>query len=146
MNKVLKFQKLNREDKYLLIKTYLMLWIVRLMLWVFKVQTILSFSEKYISPNKNHISIQKIVWAINSTSPYVPRASCLTRSIVSKDLFKQYGYESEIKIGVAKDEKGHLNAHAWVEIRSETVIGHSEVDYTPILKDLNEYSNLKKQD
>jgi hypothetical protein len=110
------------------------------MLWLFKIQTIIKFTKKIGSSTTKHISIGKIVWAVNSTSLFVPRASCLTRSIVARILLEKYNYKSEIKIGVAKDDNGHFNAHAWVEVENKTVIGQSEVEYIPILKDLNKCS------
>jgi len=141
MNKIRRFFQISLKDKFLLIKTYFLLWTVRLMLWVFKIQRIINFAEKIgSSTNNKSISIKRIVCAVNSTSPYVPRASCLTRSLVAKILFMQYGYKSEIKIGVAKDDDGELNAHAWVEVNNKTVIGSSEIEYTPILTDLNKCS------
>lgn len=141
MNKIRRFFQISLEDKFLLIKTYFLLWTVRLMLWIFKIHRIINFTEKVGSSTKNNsLSIEKIVWAVNSTSPYVPKASCLTRSLVARILFKQNGYKSEIKIGVAKDENGKLNAHAWVEIDDKTVIGGSQIEYTPILTDLNKCS------
>lgn len=140
MNMLYRFWKISFNDKIFLIRTYFLVWIIRLMLWVFKIQTILKFSEKISSTNDKVISIDKIVWAVNSTSIYVPKASCLTRSIVAKTILERYNYKSEIKIGVAKDDEGHLNAHAWVEVANKTVIGGSGIEYTPILADLNKCS------
>ena len=141
MNKVFIFFQISLEDKFLLMKTYFLLWNVRLMLWIFKIQRIVNFTERIGSSTKQKtLSIKKIVWAVNSTSPYVPKASCLTRSLVARILLKQYGYKSEIKIGVTKDDEGQLNAHAWVEVDNKTVIGASDIEYTPILTDLNKYS------
>jgi len=141
MNKVFRFFQISLDDKSLLMKTYFLLWTVRLMLWIFKIQRIVNFTERIGSSTKdNPISVKKIVYAVNSTSPYVPKASCLTRSLVARILLKQYGYKSEIKIGVAKGDDGQLNAHAWVEVNNKTVIGASDIEYTPILTDLNKYS------
>lgn len=63
-----------------------------------------------------------IPWTIEGIDAYIPiYFSCLMRALVGERLFAANGYQTEIHLGVAKDEE--FEAHAWVERRGEVVIG-----------------------
>ena len=81
----------------------------------------------------NHVSLEKLVWAVNVASKYSPKSTCLTRSITGYILFSSYGYSTKIKIGVSKSDEGNLDAHAWLENNNNVVIGESKKKYTTIL-------------
>jgi hypothetical protein len=56
-------------------------------------------------------------------SRYVPAATCLTRALVTLVLFERYGHVGHLRIAVAKNPGGNLEAHAWVESHGHIVIG-----------------------
>ncbi|MBW4616713.1 MAG: lasso peptide biosynthesis B2 protein [Desmonostoc vinosum HA7617-LM4] len=130
MKKSLKFIVLDYQTKKLLINTFMLLVLVRIGLWLlpFKtVQQLLSnlnhtkpkFREKY------HISIDKIVWAVEVSSHYMPGGvKCLARALTGQVFMSRHGYTSNLCIGVAKSEAGELKAHAWLENQGQVVIGN----------------------
>ena len=76
-------------------------------------------------------SIEDIIWSIHVVSTYIPRATCLTQAITAQILLYRYNHPSKLKIGVMK--KNDFEAHAWLEINNEIVLGKSEEKYVPIL-------------
>ena len=74
---------------------------------------------------RDSANIEKIVWAVTVASRYVPAATCLTQALAGQILLAQHGEPALLQIGVAKNEAGNLEAHAWVESRGRIVIGDS---------------------
>jgi hypothetical protein len=44
--------------------------------------------------------------------------------MVTHMMFAEHRYSSELKIGVAKNKDGKLDAHAWVESQGQVLIGN----------------------
>ena len=128
------FLKLNSEDKYILIKSFLLLWIIRIILWILPFPVIQKTISKFtITSGESHsVPIEKLTWAVVVMSRYVPKATCLTRALTAQILLAGQNYNSNLKIGVSK-ENGEFEAHAWLEYDNNVVLGESEVEYTPIL-------------
>ena len=130
MKNLRKFFLLNRRDRRLLLTSVLWLWAARLGLWLLPFQTVCQFLAK-LSPPKPSPSketspdIERIAWAVAVASRYVPAATCLTQALAGQILLAQHGEPAILQIGVAKNEAGNLQAHAWVENRGRIVIGAS---------------------
>jgi hypothetical protein len=58
---------------------------------------------------------------------------CLTQALVAQRLMSQGGYDSVLRLGVAKDGR-ELLAHAWLERGGRVIIGGSASPerYTPL--------------
>jgi hypothetical protein len=127
------FLKLNNETKWLLIKAGALLWIIRIMLWIFSFARIQRVIKRFSSKSReSRIPLLQITWAIHMMSRFTPKATCLVRALAGQILLSSYGYDSNIKIGVSRD-KGEFEAHAWLENDGRIVLGESEVDYVPIM-------------
>lgn len=72
----------------------------------------------------NLVSVCKIAWAVNAVSRYMPGVKCLARALTTQVLMSRYGHSCELRIGVAKGEKGTLEAHAWIEHQGRVVMGY----------------------
>jgi hypothetical protein len=124
---------LKPYDKFLVLKTYLYSCFIRLMLWVLPFSRVTIISKEMgkwkISNSENNI--KKIIWSINVTDPYVIKSTCLSRAITAQILLSQNEYTSKIKIGVNK--KDEFQAHAWVEVDGDVIIGKSEKKYVTIV-------------
>jgi hypothetical protein len=138
MRSLCKFFLLEPSERRLLLRTGLILWAARLGLWLLPLPTLRRLLAKWrqaesISPDGS-ANIEKIVWAVTVASHYVPAATCLTQALAGQILLAQYGQPALLQIGVAKNEAGKLEAHAWVESRGRIVIGGSEelFRYTPL--------------
>ena len=68
--------------------------------------------------------IRSILWAKRR----VPQATCLTQALTGQVLLAQKGYASRLWLGVTKDPKGKLMAHAWLEHENSVILGESVQD------------------
>jgi hypothetical protein len=142
MKRLHRLLRLSREERNLLAITLVLLGAMRIGLWVLKFRVLLKIVKKISQPNffvltpsTNLVSVGKIVWAVNVTSRCMPYGvKCLARALTTHVLMNRYGYSPELRIGVAKDEEGKLEAHAWVEYQGEVAIGN--------LKDLSRFIPL----
>jgi len=137
MKTLTNFLKLPWIDKKLILKTLFLMIFVRLLLWTIPFPYIQRNIKKISNKtSKNDISVEKIIWAVQVVSLYLPRTTCLTTALTAHILLSRENYPSQIKIGVGKDAEGQFEAHAWLEHDDTVIIGESEKDYVPLL-DLN---------
>ena len=137
--RILKFLRLPSIERWLLVKAAIFLVLVRLGFFLFSFKTLLNQiecvkSKRRWTSNNGRIGSDRIAWAVLVASRYIPFTKCLAQAIVTQILFARYGYTAQLQIGVAKDGKGRLKAHAWVESQGRIVIGD--------LKDIFRYSLL----
>ncbi len=128
------FLKLTFEDKCVVIKSFLLLWIIRIMLWIFPFPVIQRVVSRFtvVSSESHIIPLKKLTWAVDVMSRYVPKATCLTRALTAQILLAGQNYNSNLRIGVSKNN-GEFEAHAWLESGDKIVLGESETEYIPIL-------------
>jgi hypothetical protein len=129
MKSLCKFLLLKPTERRFLLRTGLLLWVARLGLWLLPLPTLRCLLTK-LKPSEPidreaSANIEKIVWAVSVASRYVPAATCLTQALAGQILLAQHGEPALLQIGVAKNEAGDLEAHAWVESRGRIVIGDS---------------------
>ncbi|MGB9937086.1 MAG: lasso peptide biosynthesis B2 protein [Methanobacterium sp.] len=134
MSKIYSFFKQSNEDKIILIKALILLYVIRIMLWILPFSMIEKITSKLAIINKNktpEVKKEKLTYAINVMSVYTPQATCLTRALAAQILLARYNYSSSIKIGVSKNESG-FEAHAWLEAEDKIILGKSETEYVQI--------------
>jgi hypothetical protein len=141
MGKLRSFLRRRSEDRWLLLQTFLLLTAVRLGMRFLSFPVLLQWVQKYSNPlpsqssKSDSIPLQKIIWAVNRSSHYMPGGVlCLARALTTKIVCDRQGHTCTLRIGVKKDEKGQLQAHAWIEQFDQVVIGH--------LPDLSHYRPL----
>jgi len=78
----------------------------------------------------------RIAWAVRTASRRVPRASCLTQALATQILLVRAGWPSRLTHGIARDERGALSAHAWVEMDGHVLIGDVGLERYARLPDL----------
>ena len=73
-------------------------------------------------------SPERLAWAVAAASRYVPDGfNCLIRALAAGRMLRHYGYDAALRIGVVKDQKNGLAAHAWLESDSQVIIGGFEL-------------------
>ncbi len=92
-------------------------------------------SRQSVAETKVDVDPKDISRIIERVSQGVPNASCLTQAICAQRLLKSYGHEVSIRIGVKADKQNSMEAHAWVLIDDEVILGGEQ-------ENLNEYSTL----
>jgi hypothetical protein len=137
VRKLRKLVGLPTSDRRLLLKASTVLCVVRIGLWTLpfaRVRRLLAKTASEGSQPNGGPSVDRVTWAVSTAARYVPRSSCLVQALTIKRLLAGLGHEAELHIGVAKDDKGHLEAHAWVEREGKILLGG--------LPDLSRYTPL----
>jgi transglutaminase superfamily protein len=81
-------------------------------------------------------TVEQIKWAVRASSHFIPKATCLPQALAAQYLLVRCGYAADFQIGIARNQGGKLEAHAWVVGENQTVIGEvKELErFTPLSK------------
>ena len=136
--------RLSSADWRLLLKTGALVVSIRLGLWMLPFSVLMRRLNRFRgmhgwSDSQGRTTARRVVWAVTVTSRLVPAATCLTQALATQVLLSRLGYPADLKIGVAKDTKGRLEAHAWVESAGTVVIGRvADISRYRMLSPFNE--------
>ena len=132
MTRFLKLLSLPLGDRNILIRAGLLLWGVRIGLWILpfpRLRDLLSKkTTKPVATSQSETQARKVARYVRLMSRYVPVATCLVQALVTVRLLEEAGLPACLRIGVARSNSGELEAHAWVESGGRVVIGGSHVD------------------
>jgi Transglutaminase-like superfamily len=119
-----RFLHLPFQDKYLLLKTFMVVALIRLWLWSLPFKRLMREVENHTTHSKQGFdySPQRIAQAVRVMSRYVPRATCLTQALAVQWLLADVGHASQLRLGVHKD-LADFKAHAWLEMDGQVIIG-----------------------
>jgi hypothetical protein len=137
MKRLGKFLRLTRSERRLLLSAALLLGAIRLGLWLLPFQTLRRLLMRLTAAAQlqtARVSVGRVVWAVEVVSRYMPGVKCLARALATQVLLRYYSHQAHLCIGVARSEKGQLQAHAWVESQGRIVSGG--------LRDLWRYTRL----
>ena len=126
---VKRWMHLTGSDRALFARAWVTVLLTRIALWFVPFRLLL---RRGLVRDRAGIDAKRLVWAVNTSANYVPKATCLVRALAAQVLFARYGYGAEVRIGVAKPD-GQFAAHAWLEYEGAVAIGEAPVEYTPIL-------------
>ncbi len=66
-------------------------------------------------------------WAVETAARNVPwRAMCIQQGLALQWMLRRRGTDARLHYGIAKDERGELEAHVWVAAGGSVVIGGAE--------------------
>jgi hypothetical protein len=128
MKKLAKFLRLSTAEKFLLQRTLILVAAIRVALWILPFRVVQRFTFKARKTKHSKYSVEQFIWAVRATSRYVPRATCLTQAMTAQTLLLRAGYNPKVKIGVAKNDKKLFEAHAWLVLEGQVLIGGTEVE------------------
>jgi hypothetical protein len=128
MKRLSKFVALPAADRWLLAQAGLLVVSIRIGLWVLPFRWLKEFigsmGQGAAEPQGlNRDFPFKVAWTVQVSSQLVPRASCLTQALATQLMLARRGYQSNLRIGVMRDEGGKFEAHAWVESQGVVIIG-----------------------
>lgn len=129
MRRLQSFLRLPARERFLFLRTWLLLFRIRLMLWVLPYRRWRQIAAHMIRvENERQLDrpqVNQITRAVRVMSRYVPQASCLTQALAAQTLLANEGQRSQLRVGVTQND-GKLEAHAWVQIDGRVVIGGRE--------------------
>lgn len=137
-------RRLLSADGIVLAQSAFLLLFVRIALVMFPFRTILNLTDRAAASSAVRRRVprqdERVLWAVAKASRYVPGAGhCLTQALVAKTLLGHQDRTVDVRIGVAKDERGRLIAHAWLEADGKPIFGVTD-------SQLNLYSRLPQLD
>lgn len=137
MHRLLKLIRLPAEERRLLVEAALVLEVVRLglRLFPFRVLRRLLGRASYPSCRQQRPSVEDVARAVDLMSRHTSGSqTCLTRALALRLLLARRGYPATLHIGVVREGKKQLQAHAWVESGGRVVIGDHELErYVPLM-------------
>lgn len=129
MRRLQSFLRLPARERFLYLRTWLLLFRIRLMLWVLPYRRWRQIAAHMIRvENERQLDrpqVNQITRAVRVMSKYVPQASCLTQALAAQTLLANEGQRSQLRVGVTQNGS-KLEAHAWVQIDGRVVIGGRE--------------------
>ena len=139
---VQEIRHLNPEARKLLLQAIPLVVAVRIALWLIPAHRIFRYAARWVehakqNPSRGRPTVHYVAWAVRVVSRRVPRASCLTQALAGQILMGKHGHVSEICVGVARDAKGTLIAHAWLDTGGQVLIGNQDLERYTRLPDLS---------
>ena len=139
---------INRR-RLLLLRTFILLSGIRLGLALLPFQRLRQIVERLSHVSTYHQRsrgiplpprlIRQIVWAVEKSAQLTPGgAKCLAKALTTQVLMGRRGLSCDFKIGVAKSPEGQLEAHAWIEVNGQVIMG--------ALPDLERFTSLPTLD
>jgi hypothetical protein len=132
MKKAHNFLKLPLPEKRLLIKALLLVWGVKCGLRLLPFRTMLTLIKRApIKPGPTSFPLNQLLGAMETAGRNVPRATCLVRALAGQAFLARYGHETELRIGVLKEQsEKRVKAHAWLESQGLVLLGGPVGSYT----------------
>ena len=126
MDRIRKLLRLSSSEQWLLCKATLLLFAVRLLLWVLPFPTVRPFFAKACRSSRPlpQNSAMKLAWSVATAGRFVPGGKhCLSQAIALQIFLARRKYASRVCFGVQRHPGAPFMAHAWVEYDGEVLIG-----------------------
>jgi hypothetical protein len=132
MERLRRFASLPPDDRRRFLVALPVVATVRAALWILPFGKLRSAIARHVRRRSGSLApppgeADRIAWSVGSAARFVPKATCLTQALAGEVLLRRAGYPAEVKIGVAKDPAGKLEAHAWIESGGRVVIGNHDL-------------------
>jgi hypothetical protein len=126
-----KLARLDADEWGILLAAVWLLPATALSLRMFGYRRTRAWMERHASPNRSGPAdprleaarVARLVSVAAHRGPY--RANCLRQALVAWWLLGRRGVDTNLVIGVRKDEQGFA-AHAWVELDGDVIIGGAD--------------------
>ena len=131
MVRLRKFFLLAPTERRLFLQAGTLLAAVRLGLFLLPFPTLCRFLVylQRILPSSTQFKAScsnQVFWSVATAGQYIPKATCLSQALVVRMLLERAGIPCRLYIGVARDNSGGLEAHAWVESQGQVFLGDVE--------------------
>lgn len=146
-----KLSQLSRTDFFLYLKVFCLTGFVRMFILILPFKWIAKYlgdqgteSPREEDPVKLEAS-RKIGRTIERISRHtVWESKCLVQAITGKILLRQIDIANTLYLGVRKNEKNELLAHAWLRVGSAVITGRQVMKEFKTVSCFGDFSNYKK--
>ena len=132
--KVKKFFSATTEERTLFFRIFFMQLYVRIIIFLFPLRYYTKWlGEKDKELNKDieldkRDKLKKILKAHRRAIKYLPgKTKCLAQAITIKKILRKYGIETTLYLGVGKESKNNLVAHAWLKCGESIITGAEDM-------------------
>jgi hypothetical protein len=140
------FFKRSNKDKMLFFQAFILCGIARSIIILIPFRKIKGYIGVYNKEssfdieNSKYQLVRKITWAVNRASGLTPwQSKCLVKALTAQRMLKNYNLYSTVYLGVAKEGKRDIKAHAWLRCGAMIVTGgHEKHDFKEIARFSNE--------
>jgi len=138
VEKVLKFFHLTSREKLAFCRAVYLLLYYRIALrrqhFQTMVDSLLHAGSSTFQQTGEPISVDVLVRLLAVACRVVPFTTCLSRAMAGQRLLTSYGHASVFHIGVAREKDLDLEAHAWLSLDGNLILGN--------IPDLERYREL----
>jgi len=132
MEQLRKLRRLSWDERWLLARAFVLVASIRVALRIFPFRILrplvaLATSSAVQRRRPRAKAVGHVAWAVAVAAAYVPGATCLVQALAGQILLVRYGEASKLQIGVAREQRAGVRAHAWVEHGGKVVIGNSSL-------------------
>jgi hypothetical protein len=118
--------RLSTRERGMLAEAFLVMAVWRLALWClpYRVVSRWAVSRRVGAPLESREVAEQVGLAIGRASRRTPwRCTCLVQALAAQWMLSRRRSEVRLRIGVAREDKADLEAHAWVESAGVLVTG-----------------------
>lgn len=128
MRRIAKFVNLPAREKIIFLRAFLLLASTRCALQFRQLKDVMtSVSKKSAAPEPGRKCIvppRRIASLLGAAGQIVPYSTCLSRALAGSVLFSSLGYRTRIHIGATRENDTLFEAHAWLTLDGEVLIGN----------------------
>ena len=130
MGRVSRFISLEPSEKKLFFFSIGWLCVTRLSLTIFPFRKTMYLVESQVKRRLGkhrgspaEISATRLSWLVSRAACLVPGSTCLVKALAGKIIFASQGLNPQLHIGVNMQEEHGLEAHAWLTLDGEVILG-----------------------
>lgn len=131
--RIFKFIKVPFSIKLLLIEVFILTGIIRLAVIIIPFKKLVKFFGRHNEESSREINDTEkafagiVAWAVNIVSKITPwKNTCIVKALTAQILLTRRKVSSTLYLGVAKDDKNNLEAHAWLRSGENIITGEAE--------------------
>jgi hypothetical protein len=117
-------------ERRLVVEAFLLVCAARSALSCMSLPAIRGSLARIVRPHRasgTQVTKWQIVRALSMAARKAPfRVTCLTEALAAEAMLRRRGHDARLQIGVVRPTGAELNAHAWVELDGEVLVGRLE--------------------
>lgn len=150
LRKIKTFLKMGLTEKRMSLEIFVLSGLVRMMLLIVPFKYIRNYLGEYNAYVPREIDedqcsiVRQVGWFVTTISRYTPwESKCLVQAMVAQRLLKKRKIGTTLYLGVAKENKQNIKAHAWLKCGNIIVAGRAAMnDYKEVAR-FDNYKQIK---
>lgn len=125
VNQLNNFMAQPRTVRWTLLRAWWLLWEARIRLSLQPFTAVGNWAQRRPGrvPASPDLTVGGMMWCVEVMAPYTPKATCLVQALAGQRLLARCGLDAALHIGVAQDQAGELEAHAWLDRDGAVILG-----------------------